>query len=61
MNKTYKRLTLSERIIIQTLLCEKKSKNYMAIYINISRLTVNNELKKWLIEFTDTYSVTFAH
>jgi IS30 family transposase len=61
MNKTYKRLTLNERIIIETLLHEKKSKSYMAIHLNRSRSTINNELKKWLIKPTDTYSATLAH
>lgn len=61
MNKTYKRLTLNERIIIETLLHEKKSKSYMAIHLNRSRSTINNELKKWLMKPTDTYSATLAH
>jgi IS30 family transposase len=46
MNKTYKRLTLNERIIIETITSKKKSKSYMAIHLNRSRSTINNELKK---------------
>jgi IS30 family transposase len=52
MNKTYKRLTLNERIIIETITSKKKSKSYMAIHLNRSRSTINNELKKWLIKPT---------
>lgn len=61
MNKPYKRITLNERIIIETLIHEKKSKSYMALHLNRSRSTIINELKKWLIKPTDTYSAELAH
>lgn len=61
MKKTYTRITLIERIIIETLIHEKKSKSYMAVHLNRSRSTITNELKKWLIKPTDTYSAELAH
>ncbi len=61
MKKTYKRITLNERIIIETLLHEKKSKSYISNHLNRSRSTVYNELKKWLIKPTDSYSAELAH
>jgi len=61
MKKTYKRITLNERIIIETLLHEKKSKSYIAVHLNRSRSTVNNELKKWIVKPTDIYSAQLAH
>jgi IS30 family transposase len=45
--KKYKRLTLSERIRIETLLGEKRSKTYIADQLGRSRSTISNELKKW--------------
>ena len=45
--KKYTRLTLSERVIIETLLKEKRSKSYIAVQLGRSRSTISNELNKW--------------
>lgn len=45
--KKYTRLTLSERIIIETLLKVKRSKSYIAKKLFRSRSTIGNELNKW--------------
>jgi IS30 family transposase len=61
MEKTYKRITLNERIIIETLFYEKKSKSYISKHLNRSRSTITNELKNWLIKPTDKYNAQLAH
>jgi len=45
--KKYTRLTLSERVIIETLLKEKRSKSYIAEQLGRSGSTISNELNKW--------------
>jgi len=45
--KKYTRLTLWERVIIETLLKEKRSKSYIAKQLGRSRSTISNELNKW--------------
>ena len=59
--KTYTRITLIERVIIETLLHQKKSKSYIAKHLNRSRSTINNELKEWLIKPTDKYDAQLVH
>lgn len=44
--KKYKRLTLKERVIIETLLQEKKSKSYIAKKLKRSRSTISREVNK---------------
>ena len=61
MKKTYKRIDLNERIIIETLLHEKKSKSYISKHLNRARSTITNELKYWLIKPTDKYNAQLAH
>ena len=46
MKKTYKRINLNERIIIETLLHEKKSKSYIAKHLKRAPSKFTNELKK---------------
>jgi len=46
--KKYTRLTLSERVIIETLLKEKRSKSYIAKKLGRSRSTIGNEVNKWI-------------
>ncbi|AUS06527.1 hypothetical protein C1A40_14255 [Tamlana carrageenivorans] len=50
------RLTLKERIQIETLLTEKKNKSYIAITINRARSTVTREVNKWVQTDRDKYS-----
>lgn len=45
--KKYKRLTLKERVVIETLLQENKSKSYIAKTLNRSRSTITREVNKW--------------
>lgn len=58
--KKYTRLTLSERVVIETLLKEEKSKSYIADHLGRSRSTITNELKKWKGSFS-YYSAELAH
>ena len=61
MKKPYKRITLNERVIIETLLHQKQSKSYISKHLNRSRSTITNELKNWLIKPTDKYNAQLAH
>jgi IS30 family transposase len=45
--KKYKRLTLTERVVIETLLQENKTKNYIAKSLNRSRSTITREVNIW--------------
>ena len=60
MEKSRKRLTLNERIVIETLLKENKSKSYIAKQLNRNRSTVTREVNNWVINSTDKYSATIA-
>jgi len=55
--KKYKRLTLKERVVIETLLQENKTKSYIAKKLNRSRSTITREIKKW----GENYSATLAN
>ena len=61
MKKTYKRITLNERVIIETLLHQEQSKSYISKHLNRSRSTITNELKNWLIKPSDKYNAQLAH
>lgn len=61
MKKTYKRINLNERIIIETLLLEKKSKSYISQHLKRARSTITNELKNWLLKPTDLYNAQLAN
>jgi transposase, IS30 family len=61
MERKYKRLTYNERIIIQTLLKENKSKNYIALQLNRNRSTITNEVNLWVIKPTDNYNAELAY
>ncbi len=43
----HKRLTLKERVVIETLLQEDKTKSYIANKLNRSRSTITREVNKW--------------
>ena len=43
----YKRLTFEERVIIETLLKEKKTKTFIANQLNRSKSTTTREVNKW--------------
>jgi transposase, IS30 family len=60
MEKLRRRLTLNERIIIQTLLGENKSKSYIAKHLNRNRSTITREVNTWIIKPSDDYDATIA-
>jgi IS30 family transposase len=59
--KKQRRLTLKERIIIQTLLREKKSKSYSAIRLGRTRSTIGREVNKWVQKKQDNYDAELSH
>jgi IS30 family transposase len=61
MERKYRRLSLNERVVIETLLREKKSFNYIAIQLNRNRATIGNEVKPWVKKPTDIYKADLAH
>ncbi len=58
--KKYRRLTLKERVIIQTLLDEKKSKSYIAKHLNSARSTISREVNKLVQNPTDKYDADLS-
>lgn len=46
--KKYTRLSLKERVVIETLIKEKRSKSYIAIQLGRSRSTISKEINKWV-------------
>jgi transposase, IS30 family len=61
MKELHKRLSYKERIIIETLLKESKSKNYIAIKLKRNRATITREVNLWVIKPTDIYKADIAH
>ncbi len=61
MEKSRKRLTLSERVIIQTLLGENKSKSYIAKHLNRSPSSIGREINKWIRNPSDKYDASLAY
>ncbi|MEX6625290.1 IS30 family transposase [Tenacibaculum salmonis] len=59
--KKHRRLTLKERVIIQTLLNEKKSKSYIAKTLKRARSTIFREVSKWVQNKEDKYDAELAH
>ena len=60
-SKKYIRLTLSERVIIETLLGENKSKSDIARKLGRSRSAVGAEINKWIRNPRDRYKATLAN
>ncbi len=58
--KTYKRLTYEERVVIETLLGEKKSKSFIAKRLNRSRSTITREINNWVRNPDDKYRARLA-
>jgi IS30 family transposase len=58
--KKYIRLTYKERVIIETLLSEKKSRTFIAKQLNRSKSTITRELKKWIGKSSHKYSADLA-
>lgn len=61
MQKSRKRLTLNERVIIQTLLGENRSKGYIAAQLNRSPSSISREVNKWIRKPSDKYDAQMAH
>jgi len=61
VRKKKTRLTLKERIQIETLLNENKSKAYIAKKLNRSRSTISREVNKWVQNKDDKYSADLAN
>jgi IS30 family transposase len=59
--KKQRRLTLKERVIIHTLLIEKKSKSYIAIRLGRTRSTIGREVNKWVQKKEDNYDAELSH
>jgi len=58
--KKYKRLSLQERVIIETLLQENKSKTYIAEKLKRSRSTITREVNKWVQNPWENYDAKLA-
>ena len=61
MEKLRRRLTLNERIVIETLLKENKTKSYIAKHLNRNRSTITREVNNWVRKPTDKYNADDAH
>lgn len=61
MKTKYKRLSHSERVKIETLLIQEKSISYIATLLKRSRSSINNEVRKWIVNPTDIYNAELAH
>jgi IS30 family transposase len=59
--KKYRRLSLKERVIIETLLGENRSKAFIAARLNRSRSTITREINKWVQHPGDKYMAELAH
>ena len=59
--KKHKRLTLKERVQIETLLNENNTKAYIAKRLNRSRSTISREVNKWVQNKYDKYEAHLAH
>lgn len=59
--KKYKRLSLKERIIIETLLGENRSKSFIAAKLNRSRSTITREVNKWVQKPGEKYVAELAN
>ncbi|MCD4730597.1 MAG: helix-turn-helix domain-containing protein [Bacteroidales bacterium] len=59
--KKYKRLSFQERVIIETLLGETKSRSFISTKLNRSRSTITREINKWVRNPGETYNAELAH
>jgi IS30 family transposase len=61
LRKKNSRLTRKERVQIETLLNEKKSKSYIAKTLKRARSTITREVNKWVQNKGDKYDSGLAH
>ena len=59
--KKHRRLSHKERVKIETLLNEKKSKSYIAKTLKRARSTITREVNKWVQVKEDIYDGDLAH
>lgn len=59
--KKYKRLSFQERVIIETLIGENKSKSFIASKLNRSISTITREINKWVQNPGETYNAELSH
>ncbi|UAB83170.1 IS30 family transposase [Zunongwangia sp. SCSIO 43204] len=59
--KKYKRLSFKERVIIQTLIDEDKTKAFIAKKLNRARSTISREINKLVVNKDDKYDATLAN
>jgi len=59
--KKHRRLTLKEKVQIETLLNENKTKAYISKRLNRSRSTISREVNKWVLNKHDKYDAHLAH
>ena len=57
--KKHRRLTYKERVVIQTLLEEKKYKAYIAKTLNRARSTISREIKKIVSDPNETMRLIY--
>lgn len=60
MENKLSRLRIEERIVIQTLLNEKRSIAYIAIQLGRNRSSIHREVKKWVVNPRDIYDAELA-
>lgn len=60
-SKKYKRLSFQERVIIETLLGENRSKSFIAEKLSRSRSTITREINKWVQNPGESYDAELAH
>ena len=58
--KKYTRLNFQERVIIETLLKENRSKTFIAKRLKRSKSSIGNEVNKWVITPNDIYDAKLA-
>lgn len=59
-SRKHQKLTLKERVIIETLLKENKSQSYIAKTLSRARSTISRELHKWGENYREEYSAEIA-
>lgn len=60
MEKSRARLRYEERVVIETLLTEKKSITYIAEQLHRNRSSIHREVKKWVVNPGDKYLARLA-
>lgn len=59
--KNYHRLSYKERVVIETLLSEKKLRSFISKQLKRNRSTITREINKWIRNPCDTYKADLAH